>query len=487
MQKEKFIEAFSTYLQQGTGAVFIGAGVSVAAGYPTWRDLVREMAEELELDLEREPDLAGVVQFFLNRQGKIRTRLTNIIQREIGKEHPIPNVLRTLGRLPIRHIWTTNYDTLTERAWREQRRQLDIKSEDGDLVHENQWAHGVLYKMHGTIDHPSKVVIAKSDYEGYRRKGSGFLQLLAGHLISKHMLFLGFSFTDPNVAHLFTVMRETFGDNPAEHFAIVRRPEKGTESDADRVFEYAKRRHNLWVEDLKNYGIQCVEVDEYEEIDSILEAVERRLAMNSVLVSGSFPDTRASEDAAQRLLIEKVAYGIGHLIIAGDYRFVSGFGLTVGSAALSGALEQLYRKDTPNLERSLYLRPFTQLIPEGADPQVYWQPYREDLVRQAGICIFIAGIKDAAEGGTAKRVTAEGVLREFEIIARLGRSPVPVGATGGAAAEIWRQIDKDYDRFFNTMPRNLFQALNDDGAGPEDLVKAVGRVLEWHKGAHARK
>jgi NAD-dependent SIR2 family protein deacetylase len=54
---EKFIEAYSTYLQQGMGAVFIGAGVSVAAGYPTWRGLVREMAEELELDLERERDL----------------------------------------------------------------------------------------------------------------------------------------------------------------------------------------------------------------------------------------------------------------------------------------------------------------------------------------------------------------------------------------------------------------------------------------------
>jgi hypothetical protein len=134
MQNGKFIEAYATYVEQGTASVFIGAGVSVGAGYPNWPDLVREMAEELDLDLQREPDLASVVQFFLNRQGKVRARLTNIIQREIGKERPVPNVLRILARLPLRHIWTTNYDTLHERAWREQRKLLDVKSEDRDLV-----------------------------------------------------------------------------------------------------------------------------------------------------------------------------------------------------------------------------------------------------------------------------------------------------------------------------------------------------------------
>jgi SIR2-like domain/Sir2- and TIR-associating SLOG family len=147
--------------------------------------------------------------------------------------------------------------------------------------------------MHGTVEHPSEVVIAKGDYENYRRTRSGFLHLLTGHLVSRHILVLGLSFTDPNLYHLFTVIREAFEETPPEHFAIVRIPKRDG-YDTDDLFKYAKRRHDLWVDDLQNYGIQCVEVDEYDEIDRMLEAVERRLAMGSVMVSGSFRYTRCS-------------------------------------------------------------------------------------------------------------------------------------------------------------------------------------------------
>ena len=57
--RARFISEYAGYLQQGTGGLFLGAGLSTSAGYPTWRDLVSEMAEELELDADNEPDLAS--------------------------------------------------------------------------------------------------------------------------------------------------------------------------------------------------------------------------------------------------------------------------------------------------------------------------------------------------------------------------------------------------------------------------------------------
>jgi hypothetical protein len=98
------------------------------------------------------------------------------------------------------------------------------------------------------VDHPAEVVIAKDDYELFRRARPGFLQALAGQLVTKQMLFLGFSFTDPNLAHLFASIREAFKDDGPEHYAIVRRPKKETSAGAKKRFKTDSIRHALWVE-----------------------------------------------------------------------------------------------------------------------------------------------------------------------------------------------------------------------------------------------
>jgi hypothetical protein len=476
MRKEDFVAAYARFLSEGSAGLFIGAGISIGAGYPSWRQLVKEMAEDIGLDIALETDLPGIVQWYLNKAGRMRTRLAHIITQHFAEERPIPEVLRTLARLPIRHIWTTNYDSLVERAWREQRKKVDAKAIDKDVAHENPWAHTVLYKMHGTVEHPSDVVIAKADYEEYRRKRSGFLHVLTGHLASRHLLFLGLSFTDPNLNHLFTIIRESFEDAPPEHFAVIRKPAP-EDYRSDEHLEYAVRRHDHWVTDLQYYGIQCIEVESYDDISRLMNTVERRLSLGSVLVSGSFPDTHAPTNSAERNMIEAVAYGLGELLAKRHLRLVSGFGLVVGSAVLSGVLTELNRQETPNLERSLLLRPFPQKIPTGWKRQEYYNRYRADLVMHAGSCVFISGRKENAGNSGA----SDGVLQEFEIAIGAGRTPIPIGATGGAASEIWARVNAEYARFYGKMPRKQFDELNKGNATPSELVGAVGEILSWLK------
>jgi hypothetical protein len=192
-------------------------------------------------------------------------------------------------------------------------------------------------------------------------------------------------------------------------------------------------------------------------------------------VSGSYPENDPAGDAVEKAKIEAVARGVGKLLAERGYRIVSGFGLTVGSALLSGALEELYRDVAPNLERRLFLRPFTQIIPPDQDRQEFYRRYREDLVRQAGVCVFVGGIK--VDGGSL--CTAPGVIAEYEILRELGRIPMPVGATGGAAAEIWKLVNQDYEGALGSLPRALFDALNDSSATAAELVDTVASALEW--------
>ena len=82
MKAEAFIAEYGKWLEQGVGALFVGAGLSQAAGYPSWRELLRGIADELHIDLAQEQDLAGVAQWYINRSGRIRTRIERICNRE---------------------------------------------------------------------------------------------------------------------------------------------------------------------------------------------------------------------------------------------------------------------------------------------------------------------------------------------------------------------------------------------------------------------
>jgi Sir2- and TIR-associating SLOG family/SIR2-like domain len=471
MEAAKFIEQWAKSLELGSAGAFIGAGLSRRAGYPDWRSLLSDIATELGLNIEAEHDLAAVAQYALNKATGKRTALTKLIVDHFPPKPDAPEPFRILARLPIRHVWTTNYDTLAEIAWAQERKQLDVKSQNVDLGVDKPWAHSILYKMHGSIDHPTEVVIAKDDYELYRRERPGFLQVLTGQLVTKQILFLGFSFTDPNIGHLFASIRESFKDDGPEHYAIVRRPKKGAGASAKKRFETEKIRHSLWVQDLKRYGIECIEVDEYEEIEEILHAVELKLASRSVFVSGSLP---LSAPADQRRCIEDVARDVGRVIAEHEKRLVSGFGLVVGSAAIAGALGVVLKEATPNLDRSLLLRPFPQEAPPGMDNAAFHVRYRDAMIQQAGICVFICGLKESA--GKGAPVVADGVLEEFESAKRLGRVIVPIGATGGAAAKIWSRLDKA-----GALPLGLsrkdFDDLNTAGQSPQALAKIVAKAV----------
>jgi hypothetical protein len=82
------------------------------------------------------------------------------------------------------------------------------------------------------------------------------------------------------------------------------------------------------------------------------------------------------------------------------------------------------------------------------------------------------------EDGTT-RSTADGVITEFEVATEARRYPIPIGATGGAAAEIWQRVARDYERYLGKMPRKFFDALNDRGCSVDALSEAVEQILDW--------
>jgi hypothetical protein len=131
----------------------------------------------------------------------------------------------------------------------------------------------------------------------------------------------------------------------------------------------------------------------------------------------------------------------------------------------------------PNLEQSLLLRPFPQEPPSGLEMKEFQRRYRDGMIQQAGICIFICGLKENAGKASGSPVIAGGVMEEFESAKRLQRILLPIGATGGAAQTIWNHAGKELNKWCPHISRKDYDRLNDAKQKPKALADIVGRVI----------
>jgi hypothetical protein len=115
---------------------------------------------------------------------------------------------------------------------------------------------------------------------------------------------------------------------------------------------------------------------------------------------------------------------------------VSGSGLTVSAAAVSGFLDALQRTGTWDLERRLLVRPFAQPIRRAEPNLAQWAALRAEMARVSGTVVFVGGTK--RENGAL--VEAEGVLNERIAAEGVGAFLLPIGASGGAAEVIANEL-----------------------------------------------
>lgn len=470
--KARFLKDFPAALKDDAAAIFVGAGVSMGAGYPSWSKLLTEIGDELGVSSGDVHDLAALAQWSIQESGSA-TRVRNVIREKISPNHDVPDALNIIARLPVRHIWTTNYDRLIERAFEAIDRPIDSISGPKDLSLRARPGAARLYKMHGSVDRLDDLVISTDDYELFRSRRGAYLPLLQAHLTSMSMLFVGLSFTDPNIRHVLSLIRESFTDAPPEHFAIVRPPQRD-EFSSDAAYEARASQHKLWTKDLKRYGLVAVEIDDYGEVTDLLRQIERRVASHRVWVSGSWPVEVADTEATK---VYAVAQGLGRMIGEMGLSLVSGAGLLVGSATIAGFLDALRSSGGWDLERRLIARPFPQPLAGKQPDRVQWKALREELARLAGTVIFVGGAQ-IAEG---QYIIADGVLQEAELVQAAGGFLLPLGATGGAAQTIADTLkgsplpSAGPDAVRPTDDELL--ALSKTDATTEDLIEMTAKIL----------
>lgn len=147
LTKDRLIKELVKELSEHNLAVFAGAGLSAPAGFVNWRELLSEIAEDLELDINKETDLISLAQYHVNRNANNRSKIDELILGQLSGGEPTENH-KILARLPIHTFWTTNYDKLIEKSLERAGKIVDIKHDTKQLSQTKYGRDVVVYKMH---------------------------------------------------------------------------------------------------------------------------------------------------------------------------------------------------------------------------------------------------------------------------------------------------------------------------------------------------
>lgn len=437
MKKEQLIKTLSKELDEGNLAIFAGAGLSSSAGFVNWKQLLKDIAEELDLDIDKEYDLVTLAQYHCNKNSGNRAKLNQLILEQFTTDSKPTENHEILARLPIYTYWTTNYDSLIENSLKKTGKVADVKYTNEQLATTKPKRDAIVYKMHGDANHPDKAILIRDDYESYYLKQEPYITALKGDLVSKTFLFLGFSFTDPNIEYILSRVRNQYVKNQRPHYCLLRKVAQ-EENEDQAEFEYRQKKQEFFCQDLQRFGITTFYVKEYSEITDILSELELKYKKKTIFISGAANEYGkwTKEEA------EKFVYELSKELNKQSYKIISGFGLGIGSAVITGVLEQTLMNGKKLDNDQLILRPFPQDHIDGEKAKAsLWTKYRKDMLSYAGVAIFLFGNKLQGK----ENVLSNGMIEEFEIAKKLGLFIIPVGITGYVAENIWKETISSFN------------------------------------------
>lgn len=463
-----FINDYVSKLRQGTATIFLGAGMSKAAGFVDWKGLLSDLAADLGLKIDEETDLISLAQFHKNKNNN-RNRINEKIVDEFTDSDVETENHRIIARLPFNTIWTTNYDDLIEDAHLKVNKKIDVKKNVDDLFINRENRSCILYKMHGDKDQPNDAVLLKEDYEKYYYTHEPFISLLNSELISKSFLFVGFSFTDPNINYIFGRLTHRYSDKSKDHYCIMKKTSLSDWNNIEEKYNYEKVKQELFIKELERYRVQTILIENYSDLTSLLKEIEKRFNAHSVFISGSAYEYGDFTN----LEAQKFIHLLSKELIKSNFNVVNGFGLGVGSAIINGALDAVYAEPKKYSENQLILKPFPQFRSGTKELEELWEEYRQNMISRAGISIILFGNKEN-ENGT-EIIKADGVEKEFKIALEHGVVPIPIQYTGFAAKDIYDIISKDYSQY--NMSQEIFNDISNLSLDKDNLHESIKQIV----------
>lgn len=224
---------------RGRWLPLVGAGLSrnalVLSGEPPldWNGLADRLRPDLS-DADDGSDAVDAISAYAHEHG--RTALVERVCQTIrvADAQPAP-VHLALCRLPTDYLITTNFDFLLERAFEKVGRTCHPVADEHQLAINNPYTGPVLYKMHGDMHRPDRLVLTEEDFDQYLLRNPFFATVLASLIAQRSTVLIGYSLADPDLRQILTLIRERLGRNRRPIYALEVSPA------ASKVARFARR------------------------------------------------------------------------------------------------------------------------------------------------------------------------------------------------------------------------------------------------------
>lgn len=123
--------------------------------------------------------------------------------------------------LPFQAVATTNFDFLLEEGYNLVSRYCrPIIEEDQLSIASGNSKDIALFKIHGDLHHPKRIVATEEDYDGFLNRYPMISTFLANLFISKTILFIGYSLDDPDMRQVDQLIKDRLGDLKRQAYTL---------------------------------------------------------------------------------------------------------------------------------------------------------------------------------------------------------------------------------------------------------------------------
>jgi ABC-type phosphate/phosphonate transport system substrate-binding protein len=225
---DPLFEELKDEYHNGRLILFVGAGVSAAAGLPSWGQLVEILFERAQAR-NAEPQVLADVAELMAKQSYIdaltalkdslgAAEFCSVVERRLDDrlvEEPL--VARAIAALApkLRAVLTTNLDHLLERAFGGKWPTLPRAT--GDLASREKY----ILKLHGTLLERDSWVLTREQYDRAMWADAKLAQAFTALFHTHALLFVGYGLADDDFDAILGRVRAFAGEQPPRHYALV--------------------------------------------------------------------------------------------------------------------------------------------------------------------------------------------------------------------------------------------------------------------------
>ncbi|WP_373059366.1 SIR2 family protein [Zunongwangia sp. H14] len=208
--------------------IFTGSGLSTKFGLPTWDTLVKQVVQDVDNSIYT--PFISLMENGLMEPSEVLEKLKpehNQIKKYILKNFKVSTtddlelhqkLLELTGQ-----IITTNYDNAFELA-SNNKINPTVHTSTFNVSEINKNEQEYIFKIHGSYNEPDSCIVFQDQYKSLYSK-SAAKEKLKSVFAEKVILFLGFSFKDPDISFLFNTLDNIY-ENNIQHFIITPNPKE---------------------------------------------------------------------------------------------------------------------------------------------------------------------------------------------------------------------------------------------------------------------